>query len=64
MCKNLSHITEQTLSKSLLVNRVLRRIFEPKTDEVKVGCRNLHNEYHTCNHCQTLLEAIDKELEE
>jgi hypothetical protein len=25
-------------------NRVLRRMFEPKSDEVKVGCRKLHDE--------------------
>jgi hypothetical protein len=25
-------------------NRVLRRVFGPKKDEVKEGCRKLHNE--------------------
>jgi hypothetical protein len=37
-------------------NRVLRRIFEPKRDEVTGELRKLHNEeLHICTHPQLLL---------
>jgi hypothetical protein len=37
-------------------NRVLRRIFGPKRDEVTGGWKKLHNEeLHICTHLQILL---------
>jgi hypothetical protein len=39
-------------------NRVLRRIFGPKKEEVAGGCRRLHNEeFHNLNSSLKLLEC-------
>jgi hypothetical protein len=45
----------------VFVNRVLRRIFGPKRDEVKGQWRKLHNEkLHNLFSCQTLLGRSNK----
>jgi hypothetical protein len=42
-CESWSPILREEHRLGVFVNRVLRRIFEPKRDEVK-WCRKLHNE--------------------
>jgi hypothetical protein len=39
-------------------NRVLRRIFGPKRDEVTGGCRKLHNELHGLYSSPSIIRVI------
>ena len=42
----------------VLGNRVLRRVFEPKREEVAVGCRKLYNEeLHTAPNCRVVSQG-------
>jgi hypothetical protein len=41
-------------------NRVLRRIFGPKRDEVIVECRKLHNEEHNDLYCSPIMVQVIK----
>jgi hypothetical protein len=43
-CENWSLILRKEHRQGVFENRVLRRIFGPKRDEVTVGWRKLHNE--------------------
>jgi hypothetical protein len=43
-CENFSLTSREEHRLRVFENRVLRRIFEPKTDEVTGGWRKLHNE--------------------
>jgi hypothetical protein len=43
-CETWSLILREEHRLGVFVNRVLRRIFEPKRDEVTGECRKLHNE--------------------
>jgi hypothetical protein len=44
-------------------NRVLRRIFGPKRDEVTEECRKLHNEYlHDLNSSPTIVRVITSKI--
>jgi hypothetical protein len=39
-------------------NRVLRRMFEPKAEEVAGGCRRLHNEVHNLYPSPNIIRVI------
>jgi hypothetical protein len=55
-CETLSLAQSEELRFKVFENRVLRRIFEPKREEVAGGWRRLYNEEHrTCTLHQILL---------
>jgi hypothetical protein len=55
-CETLSVTLREENGLRVFENRVLRRIFGPKTDEVTGECRKLQNwEFHSCTENQILL---------